>query len=127
MGTCKRGCGCGEFSRTTGRNWDQFAADSFATIERSRNGYLRLAGSTVRGRVAKIVLSEWQLLESKQLQYQISASAEDFRASLKQNVFAEIRKQKWGFVWWLPLVFAIAEIIIKILIQRWFNDRTSTK
>ncbi len=68
----------------------------------SRSG--RLLGRERTGRVVAIVL----------LARDESKTPTEFRKLAKRRVRANV-----GFVWWLPLALWAAEIVIKILIERW--------
>lgn len=98
-----------------------FARGSFDAIDADKSVTLRLCPRGKRDRIAAIVMSEWELLNPSITELPASVSPGDFREALSRNVKTRIRSEEWGFVWWLPLVFMVAEIIIKILIERWLN------
>ena len=95
-----------------------FATGSLAAVESSRHTLLRLVGRRARGRILQLVVSEWQLLDDHRSDY---AEVGDFQAALTERVRTRVREEKWGFVWWLPLVMMVAEVIIRLLIERWLE------
>jgi hypothetical protein len=78
------------------------------------------AGKKRREQITRITLSEWELLCPKLTELPAGTEAGDFRAALTANVRRRIR-QEVGFVWWLPIAYAVAEIIIRILMKRWLS------
>jgi len=76
-------------------------------------------GKGRRAKVANIVLSEWKLLCPKLSELPADLSPGDFRQALTANVRRRIQQEKVGFVWWLPILYAVAEVIIRLLIERW--------
>ena len=76
-------------------------------------------GKSRREQIARIVLCEWELLSPQLSELPAGVSQGDFRAALTANVRRRIREEKVGFVWWLPILYLVAELIIKLLIERW--------
>ena len=76
-------------------------------------------GKARRERIANIALSEWKLLCPKLSELPADLSPGDFRQALTANVRRRIQQEKVGFVWWLPILYAVAEVIIRLLIERW--------
>jgi hypothetical protein len=102
-------------------NARHFARASFDTVDSyaSTSVAYRFCPKAKRDRITRIVLSEWEMLCPGLTELPADVSAGDFRSALTANVKARMRDEKWGFVWWLPILFAVVEIIIKILIERW--------
>lgn len=90
-----------------------FARESYAAIERSSNPILRSCSAPWRNKIASWVLAEWPALESEKPDRRM------FQITITKRVNAKIRKNV-GFVW-LPIALFVAQIIIKILIERWFH------
>jgi hypothetical protein len=78
------------------------------------------AGKKRREQIARIVLHEWEMLCPQLTALPASTAPGDFRQALTANVRRRIR-QEVGFVWWLPIAYAVAEIIIRLFIQRWLS------
>ena len=93
-----------------------FALGSIAVVDRSKHPILRLLGRQRRGKLLDTIVSEWSVCEADD---GTCADLEDFRQTLIDRTRDRVRDQQWGFVWWLPLVMAAIEIIIKLLIERW--------
>jgi hypothetical protein len=87
-------------------------------VRASRHPTLRAIGKDRRERITEIAMMEWEQIE-KAFQG-TAANEQDFERALRSAVVARVKQQKWGFVWWLPLVLWAVELIIKILIQRWW-------
>jgi len=102
-------------------NARSFARASFDAVDNctSTSVAYRLCPKAKRDRITRIVLSEWEMLCPSLTELPADFSAGAFRSTLTANVKARMREEKWGFVWWLPILFAVVEIIIKILIERW--------
>ncbi|MDE2440738.1 MAG: hypothetical protein KGP14_06915 [Betaproteobacteria bacterium] len=79
-----------------------------------------VAGKKRREQIARIVLHEWEMLCPQLTALPASTAPGDFRQALTANVRRRIR-QEVGFVWWLPIAYAVAEIIIRLFIQRWLS------
>lgn len=92
-----------------------FALGSIAVVEQSRHLALRAIGRHRRGEILDIIVSEWSVCEAVCSDQDV----EDFRKTLTDRVRDRVREHEWGFIWWLPLVMAVVEIIIKLLIERW--------
>lgn len=97
-----------------------FVRGSFAIVEQSRHPALRLIGERRRGRLLSIIVFEWAMCEADG---DANADLGDFQAALTERVRRKVRAENWGFIWWLPLVMAAIEIIIKLLIERWTCNR----
>lgn len=97
-----------------------FARGSFAAVEQSGHPILRLIGEHRRGKLLAIVVSEWAVCEAE---CGADADLGVFQAALTERVRRKVRAENWGFIWWLPLVMAAIEIIIKLLIERWTCNR----
>lgn len=79
---------------------------------------LATIGRRRRERIAGIVMEEWEHLQPKF--ESTEASVDDFHEELLKVVRLRVRQQEWGFVWWLPLVMWAAELIIRLIIERWW-------
>jgi hypothetical protein len=90
-----------------------FARESYDAIDKSWHPVLRSCSPAWRNKIASWVLVEWETLRPSH------SEKAQFEAALRARVRARV-KQRVGFVW-LPLALFIAEIIIKILLERWFN------
>ena len=90
-----------------------FARASYEAVDASRNPLLRSVRRSWRNKIASWVIAEWTEIPrdmDKRL----------FQVELTKRVKAKVRQNKVGF--WLPLAMMVAQIIIKILIERWFRD-----
>lgn len=93
----------------------RFAAGIYDAIDKSRNPILRSVSRQWRNKIASWVIAEWEQLDG----------ANDGRARLHAALTRRVRakvKQNVGFPW-LPLALFVAQIIIKIIMERWFNGR----
>lgn len=95
-----------------------FFRGSMDAVRASRHPMLRTIGNRRRDKIAAIVMAEWEILQPR---YEgTHKTKEDFHEELRRVVLMRVRQQEVGFVWWLPLVLWAAELIIKIIIERWW-------
>jgi hypothetical protein len=92
-----------------------FTRESYAAVENSKHVMLRSCSMAWRNKIVADVLGEWDGVVDDFG----TVDRNQFREELLLRAKRRLRK-KVGFPW-LPLAFFLAEIIIKILMERWFN------
>ena len=103
---------------TVHANSQAFYRGCLDAVRASRHPTLRAIGAKRRDRIVGIVMQEWESLQDT---FEgTAASQSDFVTALRSVSIARVKEHEWGFVWWLPLVLWAVELIIKILIQRWW-------
>jgi len=99
-------------------NSQAFYAGCMDAVKASNHPTLKAIGKRRRERIAVIAMQEWEQIEKSFAD--TAANEDDFRQALTSAVRARVKQEDFGFVWWLPLVLWAVELIIKILIQRWW-------
>jgi hypothetical protein len=78
---------------------------------------LRIVGRKRCERIVDIIVSEWEMLQLSGDTLPRAAVA----SALRRNSLHAVRRQKWGFIP-LPIILLVAEIILRIILAKWFSD-----
>ena len=65
-------------------------------------------------------MREWEVLANTTG----TGTSDIFRKEMSGRVRGSLSRKRWGFPW-LPVVLMAANVILKILIEKWFGDDRS--
>ena len=97
-----------------------FRSGCYAALEDSRDPRLRLVSRKQRHAIVEAIMREWEVLAN----HTGTGTSEHFRKEMSEGVRASLSRKRWGYPW-LPVVLMVAEVILKILIEKWFTDDRS--
>lgn len=97
-----------------------FRSGCYAVLGASRDPRLRLVSRKQRHEILETIMREWEVLANSTG----AGPSEHFRKEMSGRVRDSLSRKRWGFPW-LPVVLMVAEVILKILIEKWFGDDRS--
>lgn len=97
-----------------------FRSGCYAAIGASRDIRLRLVSRKQRQTILEAVMREWEVLANTTG----AGPSEHFRKEMSGRIRDSLSRKRWGFPW-MPVILMVAEVILKILIEKWFGDDRS--